>query len=240
MICPALCVGIVALGAGVASAAGIRGDYVEARTADVFTGPCFSNAEVFVYGNHAVLAWKVTEGSWKGTDIRGLCVAAAVNGTTTFAEDQPDKATAVLIVDSQASGPQREALIDMAKTLGGARLNQVKAVRTARMSLKLEDHTMSSREPSHATHGMPQSPRASFWAAGLARIVTRPLDERDHACGNEVIAYPPLSGSVSAQPAYTLGHAFEGPGLDNRWDDPNCRSSFVGHFALATPELSAR
>ncbi len=99
-----LCVGFLAVGASLASAAGIRGDYVEARTADVFTGPCFSNAEVFIYGNHAVMAWKVTEGSWKGVDLRGLCVAAAVNGTTTFSEDQPEKATAVLIVDSKANG----------------------------------------------------------------------------------------------------------------------------------------
>jgi hypothetical protein len=79
---------------------------------------------------------------------------------------------------------------------------------------------------------MPQSQRATFWAAGLAQIVTRPLDDRDHACGNEVIAYPPLSTAVAAQPAFTLGHAFSGAGLGHRWDDPNCRSSFVGHFAL--------
>ena len=103
---------VLALGASHASAAGIRGDYVEARTADVFTGPCFSNAEVFIYGNHAVLAWKVTDGSWKGVDLSGLCVAAAVNGSTTFSEDQPEKATAVLIVDCQgdrqpARGPDR-------------------------------------------------------------------------------------------------------------------------------------
>jgi Protein of unknown function (DUF1326) len=232
IICSALCVGFVTLSASVASAAGIRGDYVEARTADVFTGPCFSNAEVFIYGNHAVLAWKVNEGSWKGVDLRGLCVAAAVDGTTTFSEDQPDKATAAVIVDSKASGPQREALIDMAKALGGARLNRITAVKSARMSLKLEDHAMSASESSHEAHGMPQSPRASFWAAGLARIVTRPLDERDHACGNEVIAYAPLSASVSAQPAFTLGHVFQGEGLGSRWDDPNCRSSFVGRFAL--------
>jgi len=232
IICSALCVGFVALSASVASAAGIRGDYVEARTADVFTGPCFSNAEVFIYGNHAVLAWKVNEGAWKGVDLRGLCVAAAVDGTTTFSEDQPDKATAVVIVDSKASGPQREALIDMAKALGGARLNRITAVKNARMSLKLEDHAMSASESSHEAHGMPQSPRASFWAAGLARIVTRPLDERDHACGNEVVAYAPLSSSVSAQPAFTLGHVFQGEGLSGRWDDPNCRSSFVGRFAL--------
>jgi len=228
----ALCIVLLSQGTGVASAAGIRGDYVEARTADVFTGPCFSNAEVFIHGNHAVMAWKVTEGSWKGVDLRGLCVAAAVDGTTTFSQDQPDKASAVLIVDSLANSREREALIDMAKTLGGSRLSRVASVTTARMSLKLEDHVNSGSALSHPAHGMPQTPRASFWAAGIAQIVTRPLDERDHACGNEVIAYPPLSKAVSTQPAFTLGHAFKGNGLDTRWDDPNCRSSFVGHFAL--------
>lgn len=230
--CSVFCVALLTLSGSQARAGGIRGDYVEARTADVFTGPCFSNAEVFTCGNHAVMAWKVTDGSWKGVDLRGLCVAAAVNGTTTFSEDQPEKATAVLIVDSKASSSQREVLIDMAKTLGGRRLGQVAAVKTARMSLKLENHATVESEQAHSAHGMPQSPRASFWAAGLARVVTRPLDERDHACGNEIVAYEPLSRSVTAQPAYTLGHAFEGRGLDNRWDDPNCRSSFVGHFAL--------
>ncbi len=85
----------------------------------------------------------------------------------------------------------------MAKTLAGHGSIRVAAVTTARMSLKLEDHAMSASESAHAAHGMPHSPRASFWAAGLARIVTRPLDERDHACGNEVVAYPPLSHSVT-------------------------------------------
>jgi hypothetical protein len=230
-ICTAFSATLLALISITAQAAEIRGDYVEARTADVFTGPCFSNAEVFIYGNHAVVAWKVTEGSWNGVALNGLCVAAAVNGSTTFSEDRPDQATSVLIVDIKATDRQRAALVDMAKALGGARLNKVRQVTYARMSLKLEEHSISVGESSHETHGMPQAPRASFWAAGLARVVTRPLDERDHACGNEVIAYAPLSASVIAQPAYTLGHAFEGQGLDSRWDDPNCRSSFVGHFA---------
>ena len=79
---------------------------------------------------------------------------------------------------------------------------------------------------------MPHTPRASFWAAGLANIVTRPLDENDHFCGNEVIAYTPLSQRVKVLPAYTLGHEFKGTGLQTRWSDPNCRSSFVGHFSF--------
>ena len=91
-----------------------------------------------------------------------------------------------------------------------------------------------SRKPTPRTRLMAcrTSPRASFWAANLAQIITRPLDDRDHFCGNEVVAYEPLSNAVKAAPAYTLGHQFKGEGLDTRWDDPNCRSSFVGRFAL--------
>jgi hypothetical protein len=222
---------VLTLVPALAGAAEIRGDYVEARNADVFTGPCFSNAEIFIYGKQAVLAWKVREGSWKGVDLAGFCVAAAVLGDTTFSVDQPEKAQSVLIVDSRASDRQQRALIDMAKTLGCARLGNVKSVVTTRMSLTLEDHTASANESAHSSHGMPHSPRASFWAANIAQILTRPLDDRDHFCGNEIVAYRPLSKCVDVQPAFTLGHEFKGKGLDTRWDDPNCRSSFVGHFA---------
>ncbi len=229
----AWCGSLLLLSASLASAAGIQGDYVEARTADVFTGPCISNAEVFITGSQAVMAWKVNQGSWKGTDLRGMCVAAAVQGTTTLSEDQPDKATTVLIVDEKASPAQRKALVAMAQELGGSRLKKIAAIKTARMSLKLEDHSVSAADAAegHGTHAMPRAPRASFWAAGLAQIVTRPLDENDHFCGNEVVAYEPLSQGVKVLPAYTLGHEFKGEGLDSRWNDPYCRSSFVGHFA---------
>jgi hypothetical protein len=220
------------LSLGVVRAAGIEGEYVEARTADVFTGPCISNAEVFTTGDQAVMAWKVTNGTWKGADLKGLCVAAAVRGTTTFSQDRPDQARAVLIVDEKATPAQREALVALARELGGARLNRIAEVKTARMALKLEAHESSQADSAHAAHGMPHAPRASFWAANLAQIVTRPLDDGDHFCGNEVVAYEPLSGAVKVAPAYTLGHQFKGEGLDTRWDDPNCRSSFVGRFAL--------
>jgi hypothetical protein len=227
-----LCGVLVLVGSSVAGAAGIRGDYIEARTADVFTGPCFSNAEVFIYGDQAVLAWKVTEGSYRGVDLSGLGVAAAVQGTTTFSEDNPSHASAVLIIDEKADSQQRDALVALAKELAGRRLDHVVAIKTARISLKVEPHAMPAADHGSEAHGMPHAPAASFWAPGLASIVTRPLDERDHFCGNEVVAYEPLSRGTSVLPAYTLGHQFKGPGLNGTWDDPNCRSSFVGHFAL--------
>jgi hypothetical protein len=232
----ALC-GVLALaGSSVAGAAGIRGEYVEARTADVFTGPCFSNAEVLIYGSQAVMAWKVTEGSFQGVDLAGLGVAAAIQGTTTFSEDNPAQARAILIVDEKADSPQREALVALARSLAGRRLDNIVAVKTARISLKVEPHAMADADAGadrgHEAHGMPHAPAASFWVPGLASIVTRPLDDRDHFCGNEEVAYEPLSRGATVLPAYTLGHHFKGTGLGTTWDDPNCRSSFVGHFAL--------
>ena len=216
-----------------AGAPGIKGDYVEARTADVYTGPCFSNAEVFITGDSAVMAWKITEGSYQGQDLAGLCVAAAVKGTTTFSKDDAARARSVVIVDKSASPAQRDALLALAKELGGDRLSHVADVQVASIQLTVEDmagHHAAAAKPS-AHHNMPKAPRANVWVAGLAEILTRPLEEEDHACGNEVVEYPPLSKGVTALPAYTLAHTFKGKALNTTWDDPNCRSSFVGHFA---------
>jgi hypothetical protein len=187
---------------------------------------------VYIYGSQALMVWKVTEGFYNGVDLTGLGVAAAVKGTTTFSEDQPEQARTVLIVDQKADAPQRAALIALAQKLGGRRLAHVAEVKTSRISLKIESHMASEADNSHEAHGMPHAPRASFWAPGLAQIVTRPLDERDHFCGNEVVAYEPLSRGATVLPAYTLSHQYQGSGLNTNWDDPNCRSSFVGHFAF--------
>src|SRR5205807_3392233 len=36
----------------------IRGQYVEARNCDVWTGPCFANADFNLTGKNAVMAWR--------------------------------------------------------------------------------------------------------------------------------------------------------------------------------------
>ena len=39
-----------------ASAEGLKGDYLETRTCDVYTGPCFANGQVGLTGNDAIMA----------------------------------------------------------------------------------------------------------------------------------------------------------------------------------------
>ena len=59
-----LAVLVVVVAAVPAVAGGISGQYIEARTCDVWTGPCFANADMSLDGKHAVLAWKVEKARW--------------------------------------------------------------------------------------------------------------------------------------------------------------------------------
>src|SRR5438270_10272683 len=58
----------------------VSGQYVEARTAEVFTGGCIMGSEAETVGKQAVLAWRVDRGSFNGVSLDGLSVVAAVVG----------------------------------------------------------------------------------------------------------------------------------------------------------------
>src|SRR5579859_2558521 len=58
----------------------VTGAYVEARTAEVFTGGCIMNSEAETMGKQAVLAWRVDRGSFDGIALDGLSVVAALSG----------------------------------------------------------------------------------------------------------------------------------------------------------------
>ena len=48
----------------------ITGEYVEARTAEVFAGGCIMNSEAETMGRQAIMAWKITSGSFDGVRAR--------------------------------------------------------------------------------------------------------------------------------------------------------------------------
>src|SRR5438876_8409858 len=90
----------------------VRGQYVEARTCDVFTGACFANADTGLTGKNAVLAWKVESGAIAGTRLDGLGVVAVLAARETLGLKQSAPGKAVLIVDKNATEKQRSALVN--------------------------------------------------------------------------------------------------------------------------------
>ena len=212
-----LCVAVLAL---TTSALGqqIRGDYVETRSADVYTGQCFANGEVNLLGDEAILAWHVQSGSWDGVPLDGLTVAAAVHAHATLGDPyaNPYPAQAVLLVDDQATPQQSAALIAFAHQMGGELLRHPQQVISAPMELAVNPER----------HGV-----ALLRAGEFATVQTRPVNDKDHVCGNEVTFYPPLTPLTHSMPAVALTDAYRGPGLDVDWESHGRRSAFVGTFA---------
>ncbi len=208
--------GVVSTG----TAAEISGEYLEARTCDVYTGPCFANGEVGIAGKEAVMAWKVDEGKWDGQDLSGLSAALIVKASDTlsfggkYVEVTPEKIVAVIVVDEKATPSQRTALVKFVKDSAPHLTKDVVKVEATAITLT-NDHL---------------SGKGVFSAGQLAKIETRALVKGDCICSNESVFYPPLNKVDNAHPAYTLNMTFDGKGLDQTWSSVNKRSAFMGTF----------
>ena len=212
-----LCVFLLSVSAAL-SAQQIRGDYLETRSADIYTGQCFANAEVNLVGNEAILAWHVQAGAWNGVSLDGLSVAAAVRAHGTLGDpyENPYPAEAVVMVDDQATPAQRAALIAFAHQMAGELLNNVAQVIPAPMEFVAN----------------PQQHGTAWLRAGrFATIQTRAIGGQDHLCGNEVTFYPPLAPMAHSMPAVAMTDSYQGPGLGVDWESHGKRSAFVGTFA---------
>jgi hypothetical protein len=208
----------------VLSAAGqaqtISGEYIETRSADVYTGPCVANGEVNLAGDQAILAWRVTKGAWNGVSLDGLGVVGVVKAGATLGDPytNPYPAKSVIIVDEKASAPQREALIGLAKDMAGALLENIVRVEVAPIEMQVR-------------HDGGHYSKAVVKAGTLAGIETRAIGKGDHLCGNEETFYPPLAELTHSMAAVAELDQFSGTGLGVSWTVHGKRSAFVGSFS---------
>lgn len=198
----------------------ISGSYLEVRSCDVYTGPCFANAEMGLTGKEGMLVWSVQQGTWQNTSLAGLSVIAILrtDGTLGDLRYQPRAGRAVLIVDERGTPAQRQALAAFARSMAGGLIKEV--VQIAAAPIKAELATCS------------KSGCAKVQAGDVVEISTRCFGEKDHVCGNEETFYPPLTSVTEAQPAYTELAAYKGTGLGLTWESTCQRSAFLASFSF--------
>ncbi|MEO8658815.1 MAG: DUF1326 domain-containing protein [Bryobacteraceae bacterium] len=199
----------------------VQGNYVEARTADVYTGACFANSEVDLVGNLAVFGWKINHGTFEGVNVDGMSVVGVVKASSTlgnrFGSAYPVKS--VLIVDDKASPEQQLALRGFAQRMAGDLLQDIVRVELAPIDFTID--------------GSIHQTKAKLTAGTLATITTRGIGNGDHMCANEITWYDPLTKVDHAMPAVATAHTFRGTGLGTTWSSPDKRSAFVGEFHLS-------
>ena len=167
-----------------ASAAGLTGQYVECRTCDVWTGPCFANAEM-IAGKNAVLGWKVEKGTLDGAKLDGLSVVAVVDASDTLGLEQTGPAKAILIVDEKANTAQRDALVKLAKQQGGDLLKNVIKVESAPITI---DACLCKENG------------CAKLSAGTAKVETRCLDDQARQEVRQRVRLLPAAGEERQRP----------------------------------------
>ncbi len=215
----AIAVMTMSLTTGVARA-DINGDYLEMRTCDVYTGPCFANAQVGLTGQQAILAWSIDQGAYKGVDLSGLKVVMTVRAADTLGYGggvviHPDPIKSVILVDANATSRQRAALAEFARDRAGKVGGEVVRVAAVPIEMKTDHVDMVGK----------------LKAGSEVSLLTRKLAKGDCVCTNETNFYPPLTKVANAEAAYTVDGGFAGRGLGAKWTNPGTRSAFLATFA---------
>jgi len=198
-----------------AKPASVTGMYVEARTAEVFTGACVMNGEAATTGREAVLAWKVDRGQVNGVTLDGLAVVAALAADTNLGiheiGGEAAIARAAIFVDARANAAQRKALVSMVRSLSGNLIGSVVQETAAPIQFTDNGHAITV-------------------STDTVRLAVEKHMSHDPSCGNKQW-FNPLTRVDHADMGTTDQNEFSGPALCTKWSDPNKRSSFFGTFS---------
>ena len=204
---------LAAVCAGAAAPDGLKGDYVEARTASVFAGACHYNGELTTTGREAIMAWSVTAGAWGGVNLAGVRALAVVSSDENLSDANAERRSE-LFVDSAASEAQAAAFV---KALGGkyaAALGRVVAVRRAAVSFKREgkSYMVSAR--------------------GAAELSVEPMP--DDACCRmpQMVWYAPLIPLDGRKVGLTRRASYTGGPAGDAWQRTGENGAFYGRFTL--------
>jgi hypothetical protein len=193
----------------------VTGAYVEARTAEVFTGGCIMNSEAETMGKQAVLAWKVDRGSFNGIAIDGLSVVAAVSGDRNLGMTEMGGAKpavrSALYVDARANAAQQIALVAMANELSNGLVGTIVQVTPA--PIQFTDHGSEIQV-----------------SAGQVTLDVNKHLTHDPSCG-AMQWFHPLAQMTESSMGVAAQHLFTGSALGTKWSDPNKRSAFFGTFS---------
>ena len=202
----------------------VRGTYVEARTCQVYTGPCFANGEVGSVGKDAVLAWRFTEGSLHGASLTGQSVAVVVNASETLGfngfKDAKTK-NALLIIDDSADPEQAAALQAFALNQTGLCPEQVVAIQRAKIAMEFNFHDLT----------------AELTVGNFVRLTTRKARPNDCICSNESAYYPPLTKLKGFVPGVTIEGEVTARKLSTRWSIPDTRTAYLGTFEVDSSDM---
>ena len=216
---------ILVVSASAATAADrVSGTYVEVRTCQVYTGPCFANGEVGSAGKNAIMTWQINGGSFAGADLAGQSVAVIVKASHTLGFKglrNAETKKAMLIINSTADAQETAALKDFALLQTGLADAEIAGIHRTDIDMQFDVDKVT----------------ASVKIGDYARLQTRKARKGDCICSNESAYYPPLTGLKGFVPGVTIEGEVKARRLGTRWSVPDSRTAYLGTFEVDAAEL---
>jgi hypothetical protein len=201
-------------------AAPIEGHYLEARTCQVYTGPCFANGEMGLTGKDAVMAWSIQQGDQDGVDLSGLNVALVVRASNTLGHQGFANAPAIrsmIVLDEAANAEQREALLRFVRAQAAAATEDVAAIQIAPIQMQLDVLDVTGK----------------LQVGDFVTLSTRKARPGDCICSNETAFYPPLVRLEGCVPGVTIDGEVTARTLGTHWSIPDTRTAYLGTFSTS-------
>jgi uncharacterized protein DUF1326 len=190
----------------------LRGDYVEVRTASVFAGACHYNGEVVTTGRDAMMAWNVTSGKWQGVDLSGVRAMAIVTADANLSDDHAAR-TSEIIIDSQASATQSQAILNALKQKYASALGNVVTVRSTAITFNRNGR--------------------SYAVKADDAIIDVEAMPNDLCCKMpNLVWYSPLVVLDNRKVGYTVRAGYSGKAISTPWSRSGENSAFYGSFSL--------
>lgn len=191
----------------------IKGEYVEARTASVFAGPCHYNGELTTTGREAQMFWNIKEGSWNGVSLSGLTVMAAVTCEDNLVSETAHRRS-VLYLDPKATEAQEEAVLAAFKKNYGKTLGCVISVK---------------RTPLVFAH---KGDNFRAEAQGIGKLAVDAMPNRECCKQPNMVCYKPMVELKDRRVGFTRISGVSDKLVGPSWTKQNQNTAFYGAFAL--------
>lgn len=189
----------------------VHGNYLEARTASVFAGPCHYNSELEITGRDAVMAWDVAGGSYHNINLAGVRAMAAVSSTDSLGDANAPRRSQI-IIDPSATPAQAKAWIALMQSHYGHDLGQIESIR--------RDTVVFSQNSEHRTVSAP--------GFGSIAIDAMPNDQ---CCKQpNLVWFQPIVPLEWRKVGYTIEASYKAGVLSDPWDRGDENSAFYGQF----------
>ncbi len=159
-----------------------------------------------------MLAWHVTAGTWKGTDLAGVSAAAAVSLSTTTWPRRPRTAAPNCVVDGSAA--QAAAFADLLAARCGTSLGPIVAVRRWTVSFQKDGRAYTCT------------------AGGFAELSIEPMPN-DACCSQpSLVWYARSCRWQHRKVGYAQTAAYTAGTLGDPWQRADENDAFYGAFSL--------